>query len=357
MPAGHTGAFVSLSVDIGMPTRGLGPYLREALDSVLAQTFTDWRLTVAENGAGDPELAAFLEPYLEDERITHVVRGRDLGMSENHSELVRAATAPYVALLHDDDYWLPSFLERRVEFLEQHPDCAFVFGGFTTIGENGEVLAHRRPTFSGSLVQPHEFVKTMLHANVVGMPTILVRRAAYTRAGDAFGDGFPMIDYEMWLRIGSRSPIGYLDVEDAAWRFHGTQRSASERRWGESWLAFYDAVDRTLDGTGIDVDRTLLRRRRTAAAICAALDALELGDKEGTRRHLKASVELSPRAVVDPRVVAAAVGLCLGRPGARTVAAARRSVKRARGLLGPTAARARTRLRDAKPAAHRLHQG
>jgi glycosyltransferase involved in cell wall biosynthesis len=335
-------------VEIGMPTRSGGPYLAQALDSVLAQTFRDWRLTVAENGPGSRELAEALAPYLEDGRIRHVVRGVDLGPEGNHNALLREFRAEYVAFLHDDDYWAPPFLERRVEFLDREPACAFVFGAFDTVDESGAVLATRRGALPPGRNEPATFVPAMLRANLVGMPTLLARRRAYEAVGPAFRDDFPMNDYEMWIRIGARHPIGYLDDPDASWRFHRRQRSARLANWGESWLRFYDAVDRTLaDVDGIPVDGEHLRRQRAAAHLCAALDAVEAREPARARRHAGLAVATRSAARRDPRYALSLVCARLGGPGARALGALRGAVKRARGELGPRAARLRT-------ASHRL---
>lgn len=123
-----------------MPTRGRSPWIEEAIESILAQTFGAWRLVVSENSEGSPECARALAPYLDDPRITHHVTGRDLGLAGNLTGLIRRGTAPYVALLHDDDRWRPEFLERRVAFLDAHPGCGLVFGHYVTIDEAGRKL-------------------------------------------------------------------------------------------------------------------------------------------------------------------------------------------------------------------------
>ena len=90
-------------VDVGVPTRGRPQYLRETIESVLAQTFLRWRMTVSENGPGDEEIRAIVEPYLADPRVRHVPTGSEIGAPENATRAVDAGEAPFVALLHDDD--------------------------------------------------------------------------------------------------------------------------------------------------------------------------------------------------------------------------------------------------------------
>ena len=131
-------------VDVGIPTHDRPVFVVEAVESVLAQTFERWRLVVSEDGPGNPEVAAALRPYLDDPRVTHEVSGRPLGAAANMSRVLASGSAPYVAILHDDDRWEPEFLERRVDFLEAHPECAFVFSGHMDIDGNGDRTGHSK---------------------------------------------------------------------------------------------------------------------------------------------------------------------------------------------------------------------
>src|SRR5262245_8119043 len=124
-------------VTVGIPTLGSLPLLVEAVESVFAQTFDRWELIVGENGVGDAEVEAALAPYVTEPRMTHVVTGERVGRGENWSNLIRAGSAPYVALLHDDDRWEPEFLDRRVAFLEAHPECGWVFSDYIVIDGDG----------------------------------------------------------------------------------------------------------------------------------------------------------------------------------------------------------------------------
>ena len=86
-------------VDVGIPTRGRPQYLQETIESVLAQTFDRWRLTVSENGPGSDEIRAIVEPYLSDPRVQHVPTGSEISASENATRAIQAGTSPFVALL------------------------------------------------------------------------------------------------------------------------------------------------------------------------------------------------------------------------------------------------------------------
>src|SRR5687768_8986516 len=141
-------------VDIGIPTRGRPRYLVEALETVLAQTETRWRVTISENDVGDAAVAAALAPYLEDPRITHSPTGRDIGLAANHTRLLQQATAPYLAILHDDDRWEPHFLERRLAFLQDHPAAGFVFSPALSIDDEGRTIGRFKADFEEGQLEP-----------------------------------------------------------------------------------------------------------------------------------------------------------------------------------------------------------
>jgi glycosyltransferase involved in cell wall biosynthesis len=303
-----------------MPTRGEAPYIGEAISSVRAQTYADWQLLVSENGPDGSELHERLAPYLADERVRYSATGGDLGAAQNHTRLLRAGDAPYVAILHDDDRWDPGFLERRVAFLERHPECGFVFSGNREIDETSQETARSELVLTEGVHVPAELVPLMLRRNLVGIPTVLARRSAYQAVGAEFSEDTIAFDYEMWLRLALRFPVGYLAVRDADYRVHGQQVTMTVRRRGEEQIRLFEHLGTLLDGTpGIVADRRPLRRRLAGAHLSAALDALQDPDRRPVRRHLADALRISPTAAVDPRMPTALLGLVLGRRGSRAV--------------------------------------
>lgn len=312
-----------------MPTRGKALYIGEAISSVRAQSYADWTLLISENGPGGGELEDRLAPYLGDERIRYSATGSDLGAAQNHTRLLRAGDAPYVAILHDDDRWDPEFLERRVDFLERHTECGFVFSGNREIDEASQETGRSELVLSEGAHGPRELVPRMLGHNLVGIPTVVVRRSAYEAVGAEFSEETIAFDYEMWLRLALRFPVGYLAVRDADYRVHRQQVTMTVRRRGEEQVRLFEHLGTLLDASpGIVSDRKPLRRRLAGAHLSAALDALQDEDRSPVRRHLAQALRISPAAAIDPRAPAALVGLALGRRGSRALDRARYLVLR-----------------------------
>jgi hypothetical protein len=319
-------------VDVGVPTRrhsgGPPRYLAAAVESVLAQTFASWRLTISENALeGDPGVASLLAPYLDDARVRHVVTGQDWSGARNSTFLLEAGSAPYVAILHDDDVWDPDWLER-------HPQCAYVFAGNRLIDESGDEFGRSNPEYPEGVHEPREVVPLLLERKGMPMPpTALVRRSAYKAVGPVFDERFPAWDYDMVIRLAARFPVGYLDVWDSGFRIHTTQQTYGER-WGERKILLEDVLDEILATSAPDLrlPEPERRRRRADAHMSAALDAVESGSRRDALRLLAGGLRIRPAAVANPRLAAVLLSLPLGRRSRPLLIRARRAVRR-RGYL------------------------
>ena len=302
-------------VDVGITTRGEPAYLAEAIECVLGQTFSSWRLTISENGAGTEFIATTVEPYSRDPRVSHVVIGEDVGGAGNATALVQTATGRYVGILHDDDRWAPEFLERRVEFLDAHPSCGLVFSATDFIDPSGNVL-YRAGT--GSLVpglqDRRAFLRELYRLNMIATPSALVPRACYEAVGPAYDGSVLFHDYEMWLRLAARFDVGLLPGCDVNYRIHASQKSQDVRRkWGDHRLAVLDAAERVLPPDFPPLDR---RRARFAGHARAAADAAARGEPLAALSGLGRSIRDHPLAPFDPVTFAGAAGW-LSRRGLR----------------------------------------
>ena len=318
-------------VDIGIPVFARFRYVATAIESVLAQSFQDWRLVVSEDGAGTEAVARAVEPYLEDERISFVSANTAAGAAEHMTRLIRTGSAPYVALLHDDDFWDATFLENRVDFLERHRACGFVFSAMTLVDEEGRYLERGRESLSPGVHQPQELVPKLLRTNLVPTPTVLTRRSAYEAVGAAFEPRLRRIyDYEMWLRLALHAPVGYLDARDASWRVHEDQSSRSLDDRTADFKVFLELADELVSEQLPRARLSPRQRRRTLSSwlLTNALDAVEQRDRHVARSCLREALETYPPSALDPRVLTGVLALLLGRPASTGVRSVRAVVRR-----------------------------
>jgi glycosyltransferase involved in cell wall biosynthesis len=305
-------------VDVGMPAHGRPDFLTDALESVLGQRHPDWRLLVLDDpGGGLTEEA--VRHYLRDPRVAYRPTNKPLSATEAMTALLQAGDAPYFAFLHDDDGWGPGFLERRIDFLERHPDCALVWSGHLDIDAAGRVTARHPLDFQEGVV-PREalFPRFCFHNLVDTMHSVVVRRSALNVVGAHLDRSCPrLFDWELWLRFALRFPIGFVHGEDdVLYRVHGEQMSG---RMGEAddFLTLFRRADAALAHQAPELRAGEGERRRHLAGLflSVALDRVQERDRRAALSALGAALRLRPRSALHRRFAAALAGLALGAPG------------------------------------------
>ena len=318
-------------VDVGIPAYRRPRYIVEAIESVLAQTVDAWTLTISEDGGGSEAVRDAVRPYLNDPRVTYRATPARVGQSANWNSLIGSGTAPYVALLHDDDRWQPEFLAQRVTFLDEHPECGFVFSRTQEIDSEGRLIRISVHSHPEGVLQPEVLVPQLIRGNVIGHPpSILVRRRAYQALADGFRD-VVYEDYDMWYRLALHFPVGYLDTHDADYRLHAVSVTQEEQDIRERHLLL---VDELLSLTEVERPGLLNRRGRgqpyATMALACALDRLVKGDRAGSARLVGAALRRYPPALVDRRLPAWALGFVAGSAGQSALRWARLKLVRRR---------------------------
>lgn len=130
-------------VSVLMTIYNAGPYLKEAIDSIVAQTFADWELIAIENGSSDGS-PAILAGY-KDKRIRIFSLPKNIGRTPALRYALDQARGDYIAVLDADDVSHPLRLARQVVFLDKHKDVALVGSWAQYINERGEVFAEFTP--------------------------------------------------------------------------------------------------------------------------------------------------------------------------------------------------------------------
>jgi len=206
-----------------IPTYNRQKFLRKAVATVLSQTVEDWELIIVDDGSTDAT-AAMVSGY-EDARIRFVVQeNRGPAAARNHG--LRLATAPWVAFLDSDDWWLPEKLQRAREFMERYPEVE-VFHTDEVWFRRGKFLAqkkwHQKPD--------GRVYRQVLPLCCISISTAVVRRSVFEAVG-VFDEGFEACeDYDLWLRITSRYGVKLIP-EALTEKDGGRPDELSVRIWG-----------------------------------------------------------------------------------------------------------------------------
>lgn len=124
-------------VSVIMPTYNCGRFIREAIDSVLAQTYQSWELLIVDDGSTDDTQA--IVGSCTDERIRYMRNERNTGGALTRNRALREAKGRYIAFLDADDVWLPEKLEKQIAFMADN-NYAFTYHNYTEIDEQSKPL-------------------------------------------------------------------------------------------------------------------------------------------------------------------------------------------------------------------------
>jgi len=199
-----------MKVDIIVATYKRYDLLRDALKSVAYQSYPYWKCWIAEDGESKETYEA-IKPFLRDNRFAYLPGPHTGYPSVPRNLAIRQGTAPYIALLDDDDLWLPQKLENQVAFLENHSDCVLLgCNGFRWKGtralNNAQLYFERKKMFGK--INYNNFV----NQNYLINSSVIFRRNAIEKSGLFSEDSSlqPGQDYELWLRIGALGEIWNL---------------------------------------------------------------------------------------------------------------------------------------------------
>lgn len=127
-------------VSIIMGVYNCASTLAEAMDSIIAQTFTDWEFIVCDDASTDngQTLALARNYEAHDQRIIVITNSQNLGLAATLNHCLEHATGEYIARMDGDDISLPTRLEEEVAFLDSHPEYALVSCAMINFDENGD---------------------------------------------------------------------------------------------------------------------------------------------------------------------------------------------------------------------------
>jgi glycosyltransferase involved in cell wall biosynthesis len=187
------------SVSVVIPAYNSAPFIRETLESVFAQTFTDYEVLVVNDGSPDtPALEAVLVPY--SDRITYL-RQANTGPSGARNVAIRHARGEYVAFLDSDDVWLPRYLDEQMRRLRADPAIDLMYSDGVIVGAPLDGMSLMSVTPSHPIVTVERLIAE--ECTVLTSCTV-ARRTALVDAG-LFDERFRRSeDAHLWLRLALR---------------------------------------------------------------------------------------------------------------------------------------------------------
>ena len=206
-------------VTVLIPVYNRERYVGTAIESILAQRYTDFELLVIDDGSTDGSLDA-VHSY-RDKRIRVAHHPRNRGIAATRNEGLALARGEYVALLDSDDYAMPHRLEWQVDYLDRHGTCAAVSGWVIWVDAANRYLGIDK----ARALKPEELSAERLFRCPLRTPATMARTAIL--AAYRFREQFETSeDYDLWSRIAAHHRIANIPRVLGACRIHSERRSA-----------------------------------------------------------------------------------------------------------------------------------
>ena len=179
-------------ISVIMPAYNAERYIREAIDSILRQTWSDFELIIIDDGSTD-STAAIIAGYT-DNRIRFCPNAQNMGVAATLNRGLELACGAYIARMDADDISLPERFAKQAAYLDAHPDV----------------------TVCGTAIE-------LFFPCGIAHPSVMMRRAAILELGGYDPAFNGMEDYELWCRVAEKGKIAVLPEILLRYRIHSGQ--------------------------------------------------------------------------------------------------------------------------------------
>ena len=199
-----------MKVSVLMITYNHEEFIAKAIDSVLMQrTNFDFEIVIGEDCSTDDTrniVVSYQKKY--SDKCRPLLNKTNVGMHRNFVQTLQACKGDYVAILEGDDYWTSvNKLQRQVEFLDNHPECAICFHNVTEFYKDGDRESHN---FFGYVQKEFFTVEDLLSGNFIPTPSTMFRRGLFVEFPDWYYS-LKMGDWPLHILNALHGKIGYVN--------------------------------------------------------------------------------------------------------------------------------------------------
>ena len=242
------------------------PHLREAIDSVVAQTLPDWELILWDDHSTD-ESAAIVASY-QDQRIRYFFAPRNTLLGTARKLAMRQASGEWLAFLDQDDIWYPDKLEKQMARIDAMPDAGLIYGRTVVFSESGQQRDFDHRHEYQALPEGDIFERLFVDSCFISMSSAAIRRSVLDDI-EEIPDAYEIIpDYYLFVEVARRRPAAAVQDVVCRYRVHALNMSHSSR--GRMHREVLQLIERCSD----DLPAPIVRRRQHIHATVLAWDEL-----------------------------------------------------------------------------------
>jgi glycosyltransferase involved in cell wall biosynthesis len=274
------------AVSVITPAWNAAAHLRETIDSVRAQTLTDWEWLIVDDGSTDDTVGMIEDHAAVDPRI-RLLKQAHAGPSAARNLAMAAATGAYYAFLDSDDVWYPGFLQAQVDVFRRHPETGLVTGNGYFLGGPHDGHPTRPLGDCCSILLLTDLIQDECSVFIM----TVFRREVFETIGGLDETQWTSEDYDFWLRA-ALAGFTFRRNPRPLGRYRVRGDSLSRNRVGMIrgiLQTLAKARPHCPDGTTLrTVLDTQVKRWEAELLLEEGKDALERGDAAAAARQLRA---------------------------------------------------------------------
>lgn len=288
----------SPAVSVVMSVYNAERYLREAIDSILAQTFTDFEFVIVDDGSKDASLSILRDYEKRDTRFKIISRANK-GLTVSLNEALGVVRGELIARMDADDVALPKRFQQQVDFLAAHPDVVCVGGSVELVDPYGvHIGVVNYPT-------DHAEIDARLlqgEGGVIPHPATMLRTAAVRAVGNYREQYNNSEDLDLWLRLAETGRVANLP--DVVLKYRRDLGSVSHTKRDNQIRMKGQILGEAFDRRGLTKPDTWtfdtwMPKPKDVQLKEWAWRALALGRRDAAMGHAKALLKLKPKSMAS----------------------------------------------------------
>lgn len=214
-----------IKVCVIVPVYNGSKFVDKAIQSVLNQTFQDFRIIIVDDGSTD-KTPSVLSKYAQHKQITVYRFNKNRGQAMANNIALRFAVEPYIAYLDCDDIMYPQKLEKQFNYLEKNKEVGLVYSAVNNIDINGFNITKQKSP-NQKIGDSWNNYNSLLVVNFIDRSSVMHRRKCVEDVGNFDTRITGSDDYDMWIRISEKYNIAKIDEPLVDRVYHGENLSST----------------------------------------------------------------------------------------------------------------------------------
>lgn len=262
-----------------------GQFLEETIQSVLNQSFQDFEYIFVDGGSTDDTIDIIESHKIADpqqrfslyhQNTKGLMRARNIGLQQ--------ARGRYICFIDGDDKWFPHKLEKQLRHYEMHPELGLIFSNYVDIDASGAVIQG-----TGRTESPELTITGLFGHCYITNPSVMVKREIFEELGNFDEALYYSEDYDMWLRIIAKYPIGYIPDVLVQYRKHTSNMSTGSLKHYDYQVTVMRKIVEQVPAL-----QSLLPKRLGSIYMVKARKQLKMLDTLGARESFRKAWEEYP---------------------------------------------------------------